>query len=54
MSRVPTSVLDHSRINLLGQAVLHGVSKGATYEEILVALEDRFGDQHLAAVYRIG
>jgi hypothetical protein len=27
--------------------VLHGVLKGATYEETLVALEDRFGDQIL-------
>jgi hypothetical protein len=31
---------------------LHRVSKGATYEETLEALEDRLGDQHLAAVYR--
>jgi hypothetical protein len=29
--------------------VLHGVPKGATYEE---ALEDPFGDQHLATAYR--
>lgn len=36
-----------------GQAtdVLHGVLKGATCEEILVALENRFGDQYLAAAY---
>jgi hypothetical protein len=32
--------------------VLHGVLKGATCEEILVALENRFGDQYLAAAYR--
>jgi hypothetical protein len=31
---------------------LHGVPKGATYEETPDALEDRFGDQHLAAAYR--
>jgi hypothetical protein len=31
---------------------LHGVLKKATYEETLGALEDRFGDQHLAAAYR--
>jgi hypothetical protein len=32
--------------------VLHGVPRGATYEETIEALEDRFGDQHLAAIYR--
>jgi hypothetical protein len=32
--------------------VLHGLPKGATYEETLEALEDRFGDQHLAPAYR--
>jgi hypothetical protein len=32
--------------------VLHGVSKGAPYEETPEALEDRFRDQHLAAAYR--
>jgi hypothetical protein len=32
--------------------VLHGVPRGATYEETIEALEDRFGDQHLAAAYR--
>jgi hypothetical protein len=32
--------------------VLHGVPRGATYEEAIEALEDRFGDQHLAAAYR--
>jgi hypothetical protein len=31
--------------------VLHGVPKGVTHEETLEALEDHFGDQHLAAVY---
>jgi hypothetical protein len=31
--------------------VLHGVLKGATYEEILEALDDHFGDQYLAAMY---
>jgi hypothetical protein len=31
--------------------VLQGVPKGATYEETLEALEDRFGDQHLASTY---
>jgi hypothetical protein len=31
--------------------VLHGVPKGATYNETLESLEDRFGDQHLAAAY---
>jgi hypothetical protein len=29
--------------------MLHGVPKEVTYEETLEALEDRFGDQHLAA-----
>jgi hypothetical protein len=29
--------------------VLHGVTKRATYEETFEALEDRFGDQNLAA-----
>lgn len=33
--------------------MLYGVLKGATYEEILDALEDRFGDQDLAASYHI-
>jgi hypothetical protein len=39
---------------LRGQAtdMLHKVPKGATYEETRGALEDRFGDQHLAVVYR--
>jgi hypothetical protein len=32
--------------------VLHGVPKGATYEEIPKALEDRFWDRHLDAAYR--
>jgi hypothetical protein len=32
--------------------VLNGVPRGATYEDTLEALEDRFGDQHLATVYR--
>jgi hypothetical protein len=32
--------------------VLHGISKGATYEQILEALEDCFGVQYLAAAYR--
>jgi hypothetical protein len=32
--------------------VLHGIPTGATYEETLQALEDRFGDQHFAAAYR--
>jgi hypothetical protein len=32
--------------------VLHEVPKGANYEEILEALEDRFVDQHLAAACR--
>jgi hypothetical protein len=31
--------------------VLHGISKGATYEETLEALEDCFGDQYLAGAY---
>jgi hypothetical protein len=29
--------------------LLHGVRKGATYEETLEVLEDLFGDEHLAA-----
>jgi hypothetical protein len=33
-------------------AMLYGVPKGATYEKALEALQDCFGDQHLAAVYR--
>jgi hypothetical protein len=32
--------------------VLHGAPRGAMYEETFEALEDRFGDQHLAAAYR--
>jgi hypothetical protein len=32
--------------------MLHGIPKGATYEEILQALEDCFGDEHFAAAYR--
>jgi hypothetical protein len=32
--------------------VLHGVPRGATYEETIEALEDGFEDQHLAAAYR--
>jgi chromosome condensin MukBEF ATPase and DNA-binding subunit MukB len=31
---------------------LHGIPEGATHEETLQALEDRFGDQHFAAAYR--
>jgi hypothetical protein len=31
--------------------VLQRVPKGQTYEETLEALEDRFGDQYLAAIY---
>jgi hypothetical protein len=31
--------------------ILHGVRKGTTYEETLEALEDHFGDQHLATAY---
>jgi hypothetical protein len=31
--------------------VLHGIPKGATYEETLEALQDCFWDQHLGAVY---
>jgi hypothetical protein len=31
--------------------LLHGVLKGAIYEETHEALEDHFGDQHLAAAY---
>jgi hypothetical protein len=32
--------------------VLHGIPTNTTYEETLQTLEDRFGDQHFAAVYR--
>jgi hypothetical protein len=32
--------------------VIHGVPKGATYEETLEALEDHFEDHHQAAGYR--
>jgi hypothetical protein len=32
--------------------VLHGIATNTTYEGILQALEDRFGDQHFAAAYR--
>jgi hypothetical protein len=35
-----------------GCDVLHWVPTGAKYEEAIEALEDRFGDQHLAAAYR--
>jgi hypothetical protein len=31
--------------------VLHGVHKGVTYEEIVGATDDQFGDQHLAIGY---
>jgi hypothetical protein len=31
---------------------LHGISKGATYEEILQALEDGFREELFAAPYR--
>jgi hypothetical protein len=31
--------------------VLHSIPKGATYEETLKALDDCFGDQHIAAAY---
>jgi hypothetical protein len=38
---------------LKGQAtnVLHDIPTSPTYEEILQALENRFGDQHFAAAY---
>jgi hypothetical protein len=32
--------------------VVQWVPAGATYEESIETLEDRFGDQHLAAAYR--
>jgi hypothetical protein len=32
--------------------VLHGVPKGTTYDETLEAVEDGFGYQYLAAIYR--
>jgi hypothetical protein len=32
--------------------VLHGIPKGATYEEILQALEDCLGEELFAAAYR--
>jgi hypothetical protein len=67
MGCVPVPVRDRSRPQLCicqekstylitflqGRAtnVLHGVPNGATYEKSLEALEDRFGDQHLAAAY---
>lgn len=40
-------------IALKGHAadVLHGIPTNTTYEETLQALEDRFGDQHIAAAY---
>jgi hypothetical protein len=31
--------------------VLHGAPKGVMYEETIRALEDQFGDQHLAIQY---
>jgi hypothetical protein len=34
-----------------GHRLLHMALKGATYAEILEALEDSFGDQHLGAAY---
>jgi hypothetical protein len=45
-------ILDH-RLAGRGQAtdVLREVPKGATYGKTLEALEDRFGDQHLASAY---
>jgi hypothetical protein len=33
--------------------VFHGVLKEATYEETIKALDDHFGDQHLATAYHI-
>jgi hypothetical protein len=69
MGHVQATVRDCSRAQLLDmpgeihtldhlartghQHVLHRVPKGATYEEILEALEDRFGDQHMATAYHI-
>jgi hypothetical protein len=46
--------LEKSTYLIKGRAtdVLHGVRKGATYEETLEALKDCFGDQHLVAAYR--
>jgi hypothetical protein len=32
--------------------VLHGVPKGATYDETLEALEDRFKEKHRPVMYR--
>jgi hypothetical protein len=32
--------------------VLYGIPKNVTYEETLQALQDRFGDQHFAALFR--
>jgi hypothetical protein len=32
--------------------VLNGIPEGATYEEILQVLDDRFGKEHFAAAYR--
>jgi hypothetical protein len=50
----PREKTTYSIAPLQGRAcdVLHGVLRGATYEETIEALEDRFGDQHLAAAYR--
>jgi hypothetical protein len=43
----------HMFTTLQGQAsdVLHGIPKGATYEETIGALEDGYGDQHLVPAY---
>jgi hypothetical protein len=41
----------HHRLKGWPTNLLHGVLKGANYDENLEALENRFGDQHLAAVY---
>jgi hypothetical protein len=40
-----------AHLKLWASNVLHGAPKGAMYEETIEALEDRFGNQHLATGY---
>lgn len=51
--RVPRVKDTHLLTGLQGRAldILDGVPKGMKYEETIQVLENRFGDQHLAAEY---
>lgn len=50
----PPSIRDMhlaAHLRLWASNVLHGAPKGATYKEIIRALDDRFGNQYLATGY---